>query len=78
MSEDFNINNFGAWLSAQLREKHITVKYIAFRAGVSEQSICMYKSGQRYPTFDTLAAIYDALGYKLTTTKVREVEAWQQ
>lgn len=78
MTEEFNINNFGAWLTKELKEKHITVKYIAFRVGVSEQAVCMYKKGKRFPTYETLAAIYDTLGYKLTTTKVREVEAWQQ
>jgi transcriptional regulator with XRE-family HTH domain len=54
-------------------DRHMTLKEIAERAGISKNTVEMVLNGRsKNPTLKTVARIADALGYDLTIKK-REV-----
>lgn len=64
-----NIDDFGNWLSHELREQKITVSKLAKISGVHPNTIRNYLAHRCEPTLYNTTLIIEALGYCLRVVK---------
>ena len=60
---------FPRWLMARREEKNFNRHTLADKAGMTNVAIGYYENGKRYPRFDSLELILDALGYHIEFVK---------
>lgn len=64
-----NVDNFGKWLSHQLRDRNMTVTKLSKISGVHPNTIRNYLAERCEPSFYNVLLIVKALGYKLEAVK---------
>lgn len=64
-TEELSMIEFDVWLDEQLKQKRLTKRQLAYRAGIEPSTITHYSAFKRSPTLRTLLAILDALDMTL-------------
>jgi lambda repressor-like predicted transcriptional regulator len=55
--------DFAAWLVAEMRRRHLSLRTVSNRTGLHYSTISRLRRGT-YPLYTTALAIYDGLGYE--------------
>lgn len=64
-----NMNNFGKWLSHQIKEQKITVTKLSKVSGVHPNTIRNYLAKRCEPSLYNVLLLVEALGYELEAVK---------